>query len=435
MSISIAQKSDLSRPKKNPKIALVLAGGAISGGAFKLGGLVALDRFLKNRKVTEFDIYVGLSAGAFLSAFVAGGIPPDELLKALDGKSERVFRFTFYDFYWPAVGEYARRAGMLLRDLITVWPSFVSGLVRHLSGNRERVREQLRDLLRAPGYAAIENMLGPMVAAAVKETPIPNLGKYVPAGIFDNSRIERFVRLNLLNNNIPNDFRMLYRERGVALYITATNLNTARGVVFGHDADHTVSISEAVQASTAIPGFYVPPAIRGEEYLDASVRKTANASLAVYKGADLIIAYNPFRPFMNRGRYQLNPSRASLSDFGMGMVINQSFRALAQSRLYASIERLKLDPNFKGDLILIEPKETDAEFFNLNPLAVWNRGIAARQGYDSVRRALELNFSEVQRILDAYGIECDLSGLSEDATEAEEVHRGEVQRPRLSLVK
>ena len=43
MSITIIQKSDLSRPKRNPKVALVLAGGAISGGVFKLGGLMALD--------------------------------------------------------------------------------------------------------------------------------------------------------------------------------------------------------------------------------------------------------------------------------------------------------------------------------------------------------------------------------------------------------
>jgi len=446
VSISIVQKSDLARPRRNPKIALVLAGGAISGGSFKLGGVIALNRFLKNRKITDFDIYVGLSAGAFLSAFIAGGLSPEELLKGLDGTSKRVRHFKFYDFYWPDVGEFGRRGARLLRDAITVWPSIAAGVVRHLSGSREAFRRRMMDFLAAPGYTALEQVIGPLVADALRETPIPHVGRYIPAGIFDNSRIEQYVRVNLVENGIPNDFRMLQRERGISLYITATNLNTARGVVFGHDADHTVSISEAVQASTAIPGFYTPPKIRGEEYLDASVRKTANASLAMHKGADLIIAYNPFRPFMNRNRYQLNPTAASLSDFGMGTVLNQAVRSLAQSRLYLGIEKLRLDPSFRGDLILIEPTETDAEFFSLNPLAVWNRGVAARHGYNSVRRALEQNCAEVQRILAAYGLECDPGALAADvdvtpkaavpdtgARKADEVEARE--RPRLTLVK
>ena len=46
----------------------------ITGGAFKLGGLKALDDFLVNRKTTDFDTYVGLSAGAVLAAPLAGGV-------------------------------------------------------------------------------------------------------------------------------------------------------------------------------------------------------------------------------------------------------------------------------------------------------------------------------------------------------------------------
>ena len=64
MGITIIQKSDLSVRKPNAKVALVLAGGAVTGGAFKVGGLKALDDLLVNRKTTDFDVYVGLSAGA-----------------------------------------------------------------------------------------------------------------------------------------------------------------------------------------------------------------------------------------------------------------------------------------------------------------------------------------------------------------------------------
>ena len=47
MGITFVEKSERRRPQA--KIALVLAGGAISGGAFKLGAMIALNSFLVNR--------------------------------------------------------------------------------------------------------------------------------------------------------------------------------------------------------------------------------------------------------------------------------------------------------------------------------------------------------------------------------------------------
>src|SRR5262249_62213567 len=106
MGIPIVQKSDLSVRKTNPKIALVLAGGAVTGGGFKLGGLKALDDFLVNRKTTEFETYVGLSAGAVLAAPLAAGVSPAEMVKSLDGKSSQFSRFELSDFYTPNFREF-----------------------------------------------------------------------------------------------------------------------------------------------------------------------------------------------------------------------------------------------------------------------------------------------------------------------------------------
>ena len=92
-------------------------------------------------------------------------------------------------------------------------------------------------------------------------------------------------------------------------------------------------------------------------------------SLAVEKGADLIIIYNPFRPFLNTNRYQLTPTARGLSELGIGTVLNQAIRTMVQSRLHLGLEKLRMDNNFKGDVILLEPTENDAEFFKLNPLA------------------------------------------------------------------
>src|SRR3990172_1550694 len=109
MGITIVQKSDLSVRKKHAKIALVLAGGAVTGGAFKLGGLKALDDFLVNRKTTEFDTYVGLSAGAVLATPLAAGISPAEGLKSLEGDSTELTQFRALDFYSPNLREFVER--------------------------------------------------------------------------------------------------------------------------------------------------------------------------------------------------------------------------------------------------------------------------------------------------------------------------------------
>src|SRR3990172_3906326 len=106
MGLTIVHKSDLSTRKKNPRIALVLAGGAVTGGAYKLGGLKALDDFMVNRKTTDFDVYVGLSAGSFLAAPLAGGGTPVEMLKSLEGTSADFTQLMPSDFYNLNLGEF-----------------------------------------------------------------------------------------------------------------------------------------------------------------------------------------------------------------------------------------------------------------------------------------------------------------------------------------
>src|SRR5215510_15457116 len=123
MGLTIVHKSDLSTRKKNPRISLVLAGGAVTGGAYKLGGLKALDDFLVNRKTTDFDIYVGLSAGAFLAAPLAGGVTPPEMLRALDGASEDFTYLSPFEFYNPNLSEFAAKPLEFLLDLITYFPN------------------------------------------------------------------------------------------------------------------------------------------------------------------------------------------------------------------------------------------------------------------------------------------------------------------------
>ena len=60
---------------KRDKIALCLAGGGITGSMFEVGCLAALDDVLEDgRGVNEFDMFVGISAGAIIAALLANWI-------------------------------------------------------------------------------------------------------------------------------------------------------------------------------------------------------------------------------------------------------------------------------------------------------------------------------------------------------------------------
>jgi NTE family protein len=411
MGITIVQKSDLTTRKKSPRVALVLAGGAVSGGGFKLGGLKALDDFLVNRKTTDFDIYVGLSAGAFLAAPLASGVTPPEMLRSLEGSSEEFTAFGARDFYQPNYHEFVQQPIRYLLDLIAFVPGSILDLMAQSPALAEQTAGPLRAFLRQPSIPTLRAALTPIGEAIVETRPFPFPLDYLPSGLFDNASIERYLRHNLDRRHMPNSFKALYHARKRELYIAAMNLDTAERVVFGHDEDSSLTISEAVQASTALPGFYRPARIRGIDYVDGGVRRTANIDVAIDHGADLVICYNPFRPFSNRVLRKYDPVKdnyvaegTQIGDRGMLTILNQVLRTLLHSRLLLGLRQYRDDPNFKGDILLIEPTEKDIDFFQMTPLAFWERRKAAQHGYVSVTQSIDTHYDMIRRILESYGI-------------------------------
>jgi predicted acylesterase/phospholipase RssA len=411
LGITFVEKGDRTRPRPHAKVAVVLAGGAVTGGAFKIGGLVALNTLLENKGVTDFDIYVGISAGAFLAAPLAAGVSPEEMLASLEGQSPRIDRFSPIDFYRPNWREFASKPFQLARDMVLTAPAATVAGWSQLTAHRPELLTRARDFLRAPCYQTAEALVEPFITETIRHSRLRPGLSYLPAGVFDNRGIERYLRRQFDKNNVPNDFRLLHMECDKSLYIGATNLNTADGVVFGHDEDNSVTISEAVQASTAIPGFYRPARIRGQDYIDAGVRRTANISQATKRGASLVICYNPFRPFVNYHTDQLLNGNQTISDMGIGTVINQAFRTMLHTRLLLGIEKLQLNPDFHGDIILLEPSETDVKFFNMNPLNFWQRAESALHGYISATEAIERHHTRIEAILRSYGIKTNLQRM------------------------
>ncbi len=442
MGITFVQKSDLSRPRPGARRALVLAGGAISGGAFKVGGLLALDRYLKNLDVNGFDIYMGVSAGAFLAAPLSAGFTADELFRTLHGDTERLTKFRHTHFYSPNAREFVTHPARLLRDAALFGPRLTLRLLRMIPGQHRELRQRGRQFLDQPGLDSAEFVVEPFLRELLGRS-FGERGGYLPSGLFDNSRLEEYIRTNLERNGLPNTFRQHKLQTGKSLYIGATNLNTAQGVVFGHDEDTSVTIAQAVQASSAIPGYFKPahvgPPGREQDYIDAAVRKTANISTAVRHGAQLVVCYNPFRPFVNYAHTRAGQTHRSIGDLGLAAVINQAFRTLLHSRLRLGIQKLRLDDNFRGDVILIEPTETDARFFAINPLAFWKRSEAAEHGYESVKASLSKHHETLRKILGAYGIEVSRTRLDRGMDEFRDQRppsgrRKKSARPSLRLV-
>lgn len=426
MGIIFVEKSDPQVKIEKPKLALVLAGGAISGGAYKVGGLKALNDYLVNRKVTEFDLYVGLSAGAFLAAPLAGGISPEEMLKSLDGASKLYSQLSPLHLYRPNFSEFLYRPLKYLYGHLTFVPGIVYDLLSSYSTLKKDFWKNLKSLIRHPNYANYEHLMTPLLRVVYATRSLPQIGELLPSGLFDNSPLEEYIRLNTKHNHLTNNFKVMKKVMGRSLYISAMNLDTSERVVFGPDEKNDVTISQAIQASTAIPGFYKPARIKGVDYIDGGVRRTANIDIAFEKGADLTICYNPFRPFRNevvleflREEKKYVTKNKRLSDWGIGMVFNQVFRTLFHSRLMYAVQTYKDDPNFKKDLILIEPEEDDSDFFELNPLFFWNRAKAASQGFRSVFTSIEENFDTVSRILAKHGVETTRDILKMDAHKME----------------
>ncbi|MFQ5515750.1 MAG: patatin-like phospholipase family protein [Myxococcota bacterium] len=436
MGLTLVQRSAGHRPPKNPKIALVLAGGAVSGGAFKVGGLKALDECLVDRSVTEFDSYVGLSAGAFLATSLAAGITPDEMIGALEGTSSRLAQLRPIDFYSPNLREFISRPAVFTARMLGYLPGLVVDLISVLPELPSRLGSRVRRFVDEPTYTRLESVLLKLFDEVSPKRQIPSLSSLLPSGLFDNSSLERWLASNMAKIGMPNRFADLYRETGRRLYITATNLDTAERIVFGPGNDHGLTISEAVQASSALPGFFRPARLNGVDYVDGGVRRTANIDVAVEHGADLIICYNPFRPFLNETRPR-NGRAHYLADRGFRTVINQVFRTLLHTRLALGLRTYLHDEQFRGDIVVIESRETDEQFFDLNPLTFWKRADAVRHGFESVRRTLADHAAVLTPIFESYGLGFrppqDPEEPAQTESEPEKPPEEEAERPTIRL--
>src|SRR5206468_10950503 len=108
----------------------------------------------------------------------------------------------------------------------------------------------------------------------------------------------------------------------VTLIISLARIITLQSTIFFFNDPptpeiYTLSLHDAlpisVAASSAIPGFFEPYALRGRDYVDGGVGFSGHADLAAEAGADVVIVVNPLVPnpdggvvpLRNRGLYTI----------------------------------------------------------------------------------------------------------------------------------
>lgn len=229
------------------KVALCLAGGGIEGLLYEVGVLRAIEHFLEDRPLQDFDLFYGISAGSILAALLANGLSPTEIAEGLRHGNERLERITRRDIFDPNVREFGRRAWGLVRDVV--------------------------------GLGEARN-------------PISALYRAIPSSAFAGDALREYMRRQLNRPGMSDHFDELRRP----LYIGATDQDTSEAVVFGDVGWTDVPVHKAVRASCALTPFFAPERVGGRWYIDGAFSRTTNMRVAVKHGATLALLVDPLVP-------------------------------------------------------------------------------------------------------------------------------------------
>jgi predicted acylesterase/phospholipase RssA len=347
-----------ARGKVGSKVALVCAGGGITGAVYEIGCLRALEDLL-DRSAADLDLYVGVSGGAFVSSLLASGVSPREMYDALAAPRRGAFADPTASLFRLGLGEVWRRT---LRA-----PQVLAGALR--------------------GTFSAEGRNWSDVAWALFEL--------LPAGLLDNSGIEEYLSALLRARGQENDFASLPRP----LHVIAVDLDSGEAVDFGPEVEPGVPVSKAVQASTALPGLYRPVRIGGRDYVDGGVKKTAHINRAIQAGAELVICVNPIVPIDNRS----GALSTHLSSKGVTYVLDQVLRIALHGRMQYGLERYKAE-HPEVDILLLEPTRDDLRMFSYNIMQYSARKVVAAHAYRSTVLAFRARKAEYRRLLGRHGI-------------------------------
>jgi predicted acylesterase/phospholipase RssA len=324
------------------RCALALAGGGVIGGMYQVGALAALEERLEG--TCNFEIYVGCSAGSVVGAILANGVSASDLYRILDQDLADPLNFRRNAVY---AGDAFRQAfGRFGRLVWAVGKNAMIGL-----------RGSIPDML----------------ARAERD---------LPAGFFSLGALEQWIRGTFAERGLSNAFPTLPHT----LLIPAIDLDRAERVVFGRGDLRDVPVSQAIAASSAIPGFFEPYTLGGRDYVDGGVGFCGHADLAAEAGAETVLVINPLVPTLLDGA-------ASMRSRGLYTIMEQASRIYSQNLLQLGLTTLAVK-HPRTDFVLLQPPRTDTPLFGPSMGFEASRA-ALRFGYTSTRAWLEAQGSPV----------------------------------------
>jgi predicted acylesterase/phospholipase RssA len=349
-------------------VALVCAGGGVTGAVYEIGCLRALEELL-DRSVLDFDLYVGVSGGAFVTSLLANGISPQEMYEAVASRARRPLGVSAAPLFRLGLGELLRRSRRAPRVLTdALWTT--------LTGEGRNVSDLALSLL-----------------------------ELLPAGFLDTSGVQEYLADIFRRRGRSDSFERLARE----LYIVAVDLDTGAAVPFGEDGAPRVPISRAVQASIALPGLYRPVRLGGRDYVDGGVKKTAHINLAIRHGADLVVCVNPIVPIKADHHFRHHVG-GRLSEKGISYVLDQVLRIMLHGRMEYGLERYGTE-HPEVDILVLQPTRDDMRMFSYNIMRYSARRVVAEHGYRSAVAAFREHRPQYEAMLARHGI-----GLTMDTT-------------------
>jgi NTE family protein len=362
-----------------PRIGLALAGGGPLGAIYEIGALCALEDSFSGRALTDFDAYIGVSAGGFLAAGLANGMSPRELCASfIENSGAELDIFQPGVMIRPAWGELARRLSSV--------PSVVAqAAVGHLFGASGR-----------SAWAVLER-----------------LGSLLPTGVFSGEALEQQLRRQFNQPGRSNDFRTLRRK----LVLVATDLDSGDSVPFGRPGFDHVPISVAVQASAALPGLFPPVEIDGRHHVDGALKKSLHASVLLEDGLDLLICLNPLVPFdSSRAPHRVLAGNRGqiprLVEGGLPVVLSQTFRTMIHSRLEIGLKAYA-HTHPDTQILLFEPDRRDPQLFLASTFSYAPRRALAEHAFQQTRQMLRERRPQIERALAAHGLRLNRQRLAD----------------------
>jgi NTE family protein len=232
--------------------AIVIGGGGVLGGTWAVGALSALEKEL-GITAGDADLLVGTSAGSVLAALIACGVTTEELSQHYG--EEKVTSGPLLGYEWNPVRATGGSRPGWPRILRPGSPKlFGSGLLKL---GELPITAVLSGLL-PPGAKSLERV-GHLVDA------VSPLGEWAqsPSGTHP------------------------------AVWVVAMDYETGKRAVFGRAGAPVASLSEAVMASCAIPGWFSPIKIGARTYIDGGAVSATSVDVLSHEGFDEVFVIAP----------------------------------------------------------------------------------------------------------------------------------------------